>query len=606
MNLTRKSTRLLAAVTGLALAGTGLMASTANAALPAGTPPAGAITITPSSGTASTNFNFGIPAGAACSGDSASNNYFWSTFLVPNSVDASQLTWDGSGNPIAPGGAQALPLFSAGTPVTAQNTAIGTGALTGLSPMNLASYPANLVPAGIYKVGIACWKGADTDRYWQANMAISVNGSGVITGYSPAVLPSAPTLSSPLTAGDQSLSGTFSAPAATPAATSYLVTATPQPSGTPVTATVTAPATSFSLTGLTNGTTYSVTVATTNAVGTGAASNAVTGTPFNPSQMPAPTIAAAPGAAAGSVDVAITAPADTQPRTGYQLVVTTGGSPIAGSPFSVGATATSYPVSGLTAGTAYSFQLTATYAAPYFGTPSNTVTVTPLAAQVLIQDITVVRPAGALVLAQRCGVNGALPARTATSNFPVALPAVQASADQTGTAPTLNGGGTDPQFGNYPNPQPATYPTRCGINMGTASLVTSGPMAGSYYLASGYLNQISVLDARDTDSGWTVNGTMSDFTTPGTGNVSFSGNYLGWNPVTTSDSLPTTAGYDQVVTAGGAVEPLGPGLGTSKPLASAAAGAGLGVATLDARLELLVPSTVRAGTYTGTLTFTII
>jgi hypothetical protein len=144
------------------------------------------------------------------------------------------------------------------------------------------------------------------------------------------------------------------------------------------------------------------------------------------------------------------------------------------------------------------------------------------------------------------------------------------------------------------------------VNLGTASYVTTGTLAGQYYAASGILNQVTVSDTRDTDSGWTVNGTMSDFTVAG-GGASFSGNHLGWSPVVTDDSDLTLAGYNQVATAGASILPASVnGLATAKPLASAAAGAGLGIASFDARLKILIPSAVRAGTYTGTLTFTVI
>jgi hypothetical protein len=287
--------------------------------------------------------------------------------------------------------------------------------------------------------------------------------------------------------------------------------------------------------------------------------------------------------------------------TGYTVAVSPS---VVGSPFSLPAGTTSYTVSG-TPGTLYTYTVTPTHPAPYVGTAAST-TATPNAAQVIIQDVTVVRPAGALVLTQRCGVNGTLPVEPASPGF-AALPAVPPSSDQTGTAPTLTvGGAADPQFGNYPSPTTPTYPTHCGVDLGTAQYITTGTLAGQYYAASGILNQVTVSDTRDTDTGWTVNGTMSDFNVVG-GGASFSGNHLGWSPVVTDDSDLTLAGYDQVATAGASILPASVnGLATAKPLASAASGHGLGIASFDARLKVLIPSAVRAGTYTGTLTFTVI
>jgi hypothetical protein len=140
--------------------------------------------------------------------------------------------------------------------------------------------------------------------------------------------------------------------------------------------------------------------------------------------------------------------------------------------------------------------------------------------------------------------------------------------------------------------------------MGTARLLTAGPFAGTYFSASGRLNQITVVDTRDLDPGFTVNGTVTDFTS---GGETFGGAYLGWTPVVTSDSGVSFDGYDQLVVGGQVVTPgQGTGLSTPRALAAAPLGRGLGIATLDARLRLLVPVTADAGTYNATLTITTI
>ncbi|MEK7422450.1 MAG: hypothetical protein AAB131_01285, partial [Actinomycetota bacterium] len=88
------------------------------------------------------------------------------------------------------------------------------------------------------------------------------------------------------------------------------------------------------------------------------------------------------------------------------------------------------------------------------------------------------------------------------------------------------------------------------------------------------------------------------------------GNYLAWHPGVSDDSDPNLDGYDQTVVAGPSVEAVAStstaGLVTPKPLAYAVAGQGLGIATLDARLKLLIPVTARSGTYTATITITVI
>ena len=304
-----------------------------------------------------------------------------------------------------------------------------------------------------------------------------------------------------------------------------------------------------------------------------------------------------------------TAPTGVAP-TGYTVAVTSlvAGAPVAlsGSPFTVAAGATSFPVTAACTLGLLSITVTPTHVTPFTGTPAS-ISATSNCDGTVIQDITVVRPAGALVLTQRCGVNGPLPIEPASPGF-AALPAVIASASQIGTAPTLTAGGAvgDPQFGSYPNPSPVAAETHCGVNLQTAQLVTSGALAGQYYAANGIINQVTVSDTRDTDTGWTVNGTMSAFTVNG-GGASFSGNYLGWSPVVTSTSGALSNGYDQTATPGASVLPdTAAGLATPKTLSRALPGFGLGIASFDARLKLLIPLSARAGTYTGTLTFTIV
>ncbi|MDO8362471.1 MAG: fibronectin type III domain-containing protein [Actinomycetota bacterium] len=590
-------TKVAAGVATLAIASVALLASSA-AALPPGTPANGAATVSPLTGNSATSITLLPPSGAVCPGDSASGGYKWQTFMVASSVDPATLTYNASG-PVSGGAAFTQPMFAAGTPVINKNTAVTTGLITGIPAVAMNVFAPGFVPAGAYTVGFACTLAGATVSYWTAPITITTNAAGgpAQIDYAYGAVPAAPVLGGTLTAGDQTLAGTFTHSTSVPATTSYTVTAVPT-AGPTVTLPLAAGATSFTLTGLVNGTSYAVSLIATNSVGGSAVSNVVSGTP-NPGARPAVTgLAAVPGT--GAVTLNWVTPTGVAP-TGYTIAV----SPVvAGSPFTAAAGATTFDVTGLTAGTNYTYTVTPTHPAPYVGT-SASVSAVPLAAQNIIQDVTVVRPAGALVLTQRCGVYGALPIEPASPGF-ASLPAELASADQVGTAPLNSAGLPDPQFVNYPSPSSPTYPTRCGLDLGTSQLVTSGPLAGQYYTASGRLNQVTVSDTRDTDTGWTVNGTMSDFVVAG-GGSSFSGNYLGWTPVVTDDSDATSAGYDQTVVAGAPVLPdTAAGLATPKVLSSAASGAGLGIAKFDARVKLLIPVSARSGTYAGTLTFTVI
>ncbi len=231
----------------------------------------------------------------------------------------------------------------------------------------------------------------------------------------------------------------------------------------------------------------------------------------------------------------------------------------------------------------------------------------------LVQDISVGLPSGALVFTQRCGVFNDLPAEPGVAGFPGYpddLPARAGTADQVGTAPdidlTTESVEPDPLFDQYP--ERGTNPSRCGIDLGQAAPVMDGPIGGQYFSAHGALAEVTVLDMRPTDPGWTVTGSVSDFVSAADG---FSGNHLGWTPVVVEDSVPTPSGYDQVVTAGPLVLPgtgvdTGRGLADGAVLGSAQAGSGNGAAVLSARLRLLSPTTAPAGEYRASLTLTVL
>lgn len=569
----------------------------------------GVVTLTPTSGTGSTNFNMALPAGASCSG-SGTSGYRWETFIVTRTVDVSTLTFlDG---PSAVGGSFTSSLTNTAGDIVKQKfpSASPVGLISGVPQMNFSSLIGSGITAGEYKVGIACVNlGASTPgsveggHYWERVITVSdASTMAWQSGYKPA----APVLGT-VTAGDQQLTIAFTQATADPAVNAYTVSYTPS-GGSATTRSLTAgeiSALTITLTGLTNATSYSVTLTSTNTTFTSNASTAATGTPA----PPAPTsVTATP--AVGAVTVGWVAPSSIDTPTGYTINWTCSASctTASGSTTSAAGT-TSKSVTSLETGKSYTFTVTANYSG-YNGPASGSQTAVPQSSQLVYQDVTVVRPTGALIITQRCGVNGLLPAVSAdtTLGFP-ALTQLAASSDQTGTAPTDSNGNADSNFGDYPSPTSPTYPTTCGVNMGTATLVGSGTNAGNYYYATGYLNQLAVADTRSTDSGWSISGTMGAFTITGT-STTFSGDALGWQPIITSDSASYSTGgstYDQTVTAGATIAPFASsGLTATKALASAAAGAGLGLARIDARLKLLVPVSAPAGTYKGTLTFTII
>jgi hypothetical protein len=94
--------------------------------------------------------------------------------------------------------------------------------------------------------------------------------------WSSTITPQAPASGPTATAGDGSVSATWSAPSwdGGSAVTGYTATATSSTGGASNSCTATAPTTTCTITGLDNGATYTVTVAATNSVGTGPSSSA--------------------------------------------------------------------------------------------------------------------------------------------------------------------------------------------------------------------------------------------------------------------------------------------------------------------------------------------
>ena len=609
-----KFRRLIIGATALAVAAGGLLVTNNPAqALPPGTAPNGTVTIPATQLLTATLAMAPNPAPAICNGNGVAG-YRWHAFISDSRNDPATITYTGAGA-VAPLGFTSSLLSTTGSFVTNLNPS-STGQITPIPGLNLSLLGAALVP-GTYNIGFACSLAGETTNYWSSPVTISA------TNISFGAVPTAPNLEA---GGTTSVAVTattavvdFTQAAAVPAVTGF--TATVSPSAGVTIAPLTAASTSISLSGLTTGTPYTVSLVSTNPTGNSPSSNSVT---FTPSAAPQPAInfTATPGT--GSSTVSFTAPVAgvggfTAVPTSYTLTVAP--APAAPGQASYTIPAAVGPISqlveGLTPGTAYTATLQPTYAAPDAGPPVSR----PLvgnSAQIIQQRITVTRPVGQLILTQRCGVNGAIPAFTGTATvpgFPTSLPAIPATTDQIGTSPDTtpaapglpaNPVDIDSEFGVYPFPSSPVYPTECGITLGTSSIVTTGAGAGLYFQADGSINEVTVSDTRDTNAGWTLNGRMNDFIGLNTPTNTFDGDWMGWVPQLQN----STAG--QTITTGGTVLPgtgvlpaTPPGLGSGALLGSAAAGAGLGVTQFDARLLLLIPTSTPTDDYIGLLDFTV-
>ncbi|WP_433378339.1 phosphate ABC transporter substrate-binding protein PstS [Actinoplanes sp. CA-142083] len=120
---------------------------------------------------------------------------------------------------------------------------------------------------------------------------------------------------------------------------------------------------------------------------------------------------------------------------------------------------------------------------------------------------------------------------------------------------------------------------------------------GEKLVTSGDIRTLTVADLRAGNPGWSVSAQATDFIDlTGAASQHIAAAHLGWTP-SVVEQMPV-----QRVTAG----PRVTGLDQPATLAQAAAGYSNGTARLGAHLTLDVPTTTLPGTYTTTLTFTVI
>ena len=637
-------------------------AGTANITTPAGAPL--------TSGTQTTDFRLQIPAGSECSGDTATDGYLVQAYFVPASVNPATLTWSAGGPNVAPppSGINSGFMYSAAgvaydneaTLPNAGSPRPRPGPVGSLPVFDWATYAGGINP-GAYNIGIMCTTpgptAVDGANFW--NTQITFDAANNWTFGAAPVNPVVTTV----TAGNAQLTAAFTHAASTPAS-NYHATAAPVVADTDCTggsvSTTPGPSTApIVITGLVNDCTYDVTVTANNGVPPAATSSAVQGTPTEPAKQPVTNLTATPGT--GEVELTWTEPGDSPDDYLIEVDPVDG----SGSPITIPAPASSYTVTGLNAGTLYTFTVTPLHDVGTDGTSAST-TATPFGSSLLFQNLTVTRPVGALVLTQVCGAYGPLDAEAIQKGFPDGLGDMDPVDSSTVAAPTAGGedpetdggngvipgtstanpafgdptGTPDPVAGDYPYPTNAslvpdpTYPTNCGLELGIAEFVTEGAGSGQYFAAQGRLNQVTVVDTRDDDTGWVVNGDMTDFYA-NNGTDSFSGSQVGWTPHMTEDTGPFTDSlgntYDQTVVEGPDVNAgdLASATGTlaNGPFASASpsgsltngavlaytpaptglgSARGLGTAILDARVKLLIPVTADSGNYEATLSITAI
>lgn len=121
-----------------------------------------------------------------------------------------------------------------------------------------------------------------------------------------------------------------------------------------------------------------------------------------------------------------------------------------------------------------------------------------------------------------------------------------------------------------------------------------------FLVSQGSIHPVTVTDLRLTNPGWDLSGQFSAFTA-GDEEHSFGPERLGWMPYVSEAPLAPEG-----VTAGDAVTANSPGLTEPAPLGAASEGGGYGVSVLGAELNLALPTDTEPGSYSATLTLTVI
>jgi hypothetical protein len=135
-------------------------------------------------GGSATAFGLHLPAGAACPGDSADDDYRVEAFLVPEGTDVGSVVYG-----------ELAPQVEGGSSLWDTNTNVFDGELTSDAPpgdpgliVNLPNfsfgvlYPDELA-AGAYRIGIACSLFNDTERYWDTSFVVTADASDQPAGF---------------------------------------------------------------------------------------------------------------------------------------------------------------------------------------------------------------------------------------------------------------------------------------------------------------------------------------------------------------------------------------------------------------------------------------
>jgi hypothetical protein len=123
----------------------------------------------------STAFTISLPSGSVCPGTGA-DGYHYQSFMVSSSVDASALTYSGTGPKVPAGSPAGTIVYSVyattSTPVNGFPANSPAGLISNIPNMNFAVFTPGNIPAGTYKLGIACTLEGNTVKFWQGEIDV--------------------------------------------------------------------------------------------------------------------------------------------------------------------------------------------------------------------------------------------------------------------------------------------------------------------------------------------------------------------------------------------------------------------------------------------------
>ena len=201
-------------------------------------------------------FSMTLPQNASCPGGATGTpSYRWQTFMVDDAVDLPTLKF--TSGPVSVGGSFAMPMYETGTgdPIVNQNPASSpTGLIASIPNSSFeALVPKGTVPAGNYKIGVACTTAGATVSFWSLRITVVADTADSPAGFTWTL--AAPIVVTPTTS-----------PPTTPAPTTPPTTPAPT---TPPAPTPTAPTTQAPTTTSTSTTVAATTTSTIAGTGSG-------------------------------------------------------------------------------------------------------------------------------------------------------------------------------------------------------------------------------------------------------------------------------------------------------------------------------------------------